>query len=72
MAKQKTGQQQVEEWNAANPVGTAVLLQRDNGDIITTKTRSAAWLLSGHSPVVQVEGIAGAYFLPRVKPVKTF
>ena len=62
-------QRQVDQWNERHPVGQAVTIRRDNGDIITTKTTSAAELLSGHSAVVWLEGISGCYLLSRVTPV---
>lgn len=65
----KAIQRQVDQWNERHPVGQAVTIRRDNGDIITTKTTSAAELLSGHSAVVRLEGISGCYLLSRVTPV---
>ena len=44
-------------------------MRRDNGDLTRTKTRSEAELLGGHTPVVWLEGIVGAYALDRVMPV---
>lgn len=57
-----------DEWNHQHPVGTAVLLTMDSGDEKRTKTRSEAWVLSGHTAVIQVEGVAGCYDLQRVRP----
>lgn len=54
-------------WNVENPVGTEVIVTRDNGDELRTKTRSEAWVLSEHTAVVMVEGIAGGYLLSRVR-----
>lgn len=54
-------------FNAACPVGTRVSVQRDDGSTTYTATRSEAWILGGHTPVVMVKGIAGAYLLERVK-----
>ena len=54
-------------WNAAHPVGTAVEVQRDNGNIMETTTRSEALLLA-YQPVIQVKGIPGCYLLDRVHP----
>lgn len=55
------------EWNAAHPIGTEVIVTRDNGDRVQTRTRSTAWML-GCEPVVKVEGISGGYALERVRP----
>lgn len=56
-----------DEWNSRHPVGTDVFLTLDNGDEKRTKTRSEAWVLSGHTAVIQVEGVAGCYALERVR-----
>jgi hypothetical protein len=53
-------------FNASCPVRTPVVVRRDDGSEFHTKTRSEAWLLGGHTPVVMVDGIAGAYLLRRV------
>lgn len=65
----KYAQRQVDNWNKHYPVGQAVTVRRDNGATITTKTRSPAELLSGHSAVVWLDGISGCYLLNRVAPV---
>jgi len=57
-----------EEFNKRFPPGTPVQVLRDNGDRMRTRTRSQAWILGGHTPVVMVEGIAGGYRLDRVEP----
>lgn len=58
---------QVKAWNDLHPVGTEVAVTRDNGRVEHTKTRSEAWVLSGHTAVIMVEGISGCYLLDRVK-----
>jgi hypothetical protein len=66
----------MEKWNAAHPVGTEVLVRRDVGEPMRTRTRSEAWMLGascrdiGHTAVVMVEGITGGYSLERVAPVE--
>ncbi len=62
----KVYQAAVDAWNAKNPVGTPVRVMRDMGDTLVTKTRSEAWMLGGHTAVIQVEGISGSYALDRV------
>jgi hypothetical protein len=57
-------------WNAAHPVGSSVTLMRDSGPM-PTRTRSAAEVLSGHSAVVWLDGVAGCYALDRVRPVQS-
>lgn len=56
---------ELDAWNVAHPIGTAVEVTRDDGSLFESKTRSAAWLI-GSVPVVQVEGISGCYALSRV------
>ncbi|MEO7827189.1 MAG: hypothetical protein ABIR60_08620 [Allosphingosinicella sp.] len=59
----------VDEWNARHPVGQAVNVTRDNGQTLTTTTRSPAQVLAGHSAVIWVDGVDGCYLLDRVAAV---
>jgi hypothetical protein len=61
-------QRQCDAWNAAHAVGTAVVLTKDLGEKVDTKTRSKAQVLSGHSAVIWLEGVSGCWLLERVKP----
>lgn len=63
-----TRQQRVDQWNAAHPVGTPVVVRLDSGKNFATKTRSRAEVLSGHTPVIWLEGVRGCYILERVRP----
>jgi hypothetical protein len=65
--KNKNVSDVVREWNAKYPVGTPVLVTRDNGEVLDTVTRSVAWELCGHAAVMVV-GISGGYDLERVRP----
>jgi hypothetical protein len=56
----------VDVWNNDNPIGTSVIVTKDDREEICTKTRSSAWLI-GSIPVIQIEGIAGCYALERVR-----
>jgi hypothetical protein len=56
------------EFNERCPVGTPVHLVNDHGQVEHTRTRSAAWVLGGHTAVVAVEGRAGGYLLERITP----
>lgn len=56
----------VDEFNRVHAIGAAVILTKDTGEV-RTKTRSAAQVLSGHSAVVWLEGVAGCYALDRVR-----
>ena len=57
----------VDDWNRKHALNTAVTVENDRGEIIHANTTSEAWLLGGHTAVIQVTKIAGAYSLDRVK-----
>jgi hypothetical protein len=59
-------QAQCDAWNAAHPVGTTVVLTRDDDVKIRTETVSEAQVLSGHSAVIWMRGVRGCYLLDRV------
>ena len=58
----------VEWFNAACPVGSHVLYWPGalKGEPRKSVTRSEAWLLGGHTPVVMVEGYSGGIALSHV------
>lgn len=56
-------------WNTAYAVGIEVDLREDDGRITRTTTRSAAWVLGGHTAVIEVDGRSGCYRLDRLTPV---
>lgn len=58
----------VEQFNEVCPVGTHVLYWPGarEGEGRKSITRSKAWLLGGHTPVVMVEGYAGGIALTHV------
>src|SRR5258706_12035697 len=49
------------------PIGTPVIVEKDDGTEIETTTRREAWMLSGHTSVIMVCGIVGCYALERVR-----
>ena len=55
-----------DEFNRLNPVGSAVVYINDLGEAVVTKVKYPAEVLGGHTPVVWLEGIRGAYDLSRV------
>uniref|UniRef100_A0A6H1ZW99 Uncharacterized protein n=1 Tax=viral metagenome TaxID=1070528 RepID=A0A6H1ZW99_9ZZZZ len=59
----------VENWNLLYDVGIDVNARKDLGEIVKTKTRSKAWLLGGHTPVILLNGIRGCCCLDRVTPI---
>ena len=57
-----------DKFNAAHPVGAAVTVLLDGGEVRETVTTSEAQVLSGHSAVIWLKGISGCYLLERVTP----
>jgi len=67
-ARAETEKALVEAWNSTHEEsGCAVRVRKDDGSEVETKTRSAAWLLGGHTAVILLEGISGAFMLNRVR-----
>lgn len=58
----------IEQFNEVCPIGTPVLYWpgERGGEGQKSVTRSAAWLLGGHTPVVMVEGYSGGIALSHV------
>jgi len=59
-------------WNRLHPIGTPVKCYRSYGDEKTafhSVTRSASWVMGGHSAMVMVDGHDGAYALTHVVPL---
>jgi hypothetical protein len=70
LTDEQRAKRQIYEWGS-HPIGTAVVVHRDNGSRLTTVTRSHPWVLSGHTAVIMVAGISGCYALERVHVVPT-
>lgn len=66
-------QRLVDLFNDHCPVGTPVRYWPvvGEGEGILSKTRSEAWLLSGHTAVVMIEGKSGAVAVSHVEEVKS-
>lgn len=58
---------EVEDFNLHVPVGSPVVVTKDMGEQVETRTRSEAWVMGGHTAMVMVDGIPGGYLLSRVK-----
>lgn len=58
-----------DKFNTANPVGTAVSVLLDGGEVRQTVTTSEAQVLSGHSAVIWLKDVSGCYLLDRVTPM---
>ena len=65
----KQHQQAVANWNSAHAIGCAVTVEQYDGELISTRTRSIALLLSeSHGPaVIYVDGCPEPYALSRVR-----
>lgn len=59
-------QQQCDQFNARYPVGQRVIVRLDSGEGKDTITRGPAYVLSGHSAVIALQGVSGCYLLDRV------
>lgn len=69
MAQTKqTAQEKVDEFNRENPVGTPVIVRRDDGMRVLTTVRDAAVVLPSGAPVVWLKGVSGCHSLDRVRP----
>jgi hypothetical protein len=53
-------------FNKKHPVGASVVVVKDAGEKIETKVRYPAEIMGGHTAVVWLNGISGAYALNRV------
>lgn len=63
-------QSQCDAFNAICAPGGRIMFKRDGVDEpYETRTRSEAYVLSGHSPVVFVEGVSGCYHLTHCEPI---
>jgi len=63
-------QQQCDAFNAICAPGGRIMFKRDSVDEpYEARTRTEAYVLSGHSPVVFVEGISGCYHLTHCEPI---
>lgn len=64
-------QAEVDRFNQNVPEGAPVRYRSSPGaDPIDTVTRSDAWLLSGHTGVVLIEGVSGAVALEAIETIK--
>jgi hypothetical protein len=64
-------QRHVELFNHGVKEGDSVTYKRDTGELLQTRTRSSAFILSGHTPVVFVDGVSGCVLLDRVSAAPT-
>lgn len=63
----KEQQKLVDQWNEQHPIGTDVTFSDALTDPEKSKTRSAAWLMGGHTAVVLIEGRSGCVSLDCLK-----
>lgn len=64
--RMRRDQRSVTAWNANHEIGVRVIVTTDDGKQMRTTTRSDAFMLGGHTAVIHLEGITGAYALHRV------
>ena len=61
-------QAECDKFNAVNAVGADVFVKLDGVDEpFKTKTKSTAQIMGGHTAVIWLENVSGAYKLDRVK-----
>lgn len=66
----RLSQADCDRWNSANPIGTRVIVTKDDGSEVAGATRTEAWMANGQIAVVMVHGISGYYALCRVRRVQ--
>jgi hypothetical protein len=59
-------QGKIEAWNRAHVIGEPIKYRDDYGKVIESKTLSEAWVLSGHTAVIKIEGRSGCYDFERI------
>lgn len=65
-------QKQCDDFNAKVPVGGDVTVMLDGAtEPLKTTTRSEALVMCGHSAVIWLNGVSGAYLLERVTPANS-
>ena len=68
---QRVQKRLVDDWK--HPVGTPVIVHRDDGTELETVTESMPWMLGassqsiGHTAVISVQGISGGFLLERMR-----
>lgn len=65
----RDGANKCAQWNTTNPIGTEVIVTKDMGEEVRTKTRGEAYVCESGYPVIFLEGISGYYLLDRVRAV---
>jgi len=68
----KTLEKQAKDWNALHPIGTPVKRYKLINPLregLATETRSAAWVMGGHSVMVMVNGVSGGVLLESVRAI---
>lgn len=62
----KAIQQKCSVFNKLHPIGSKVVCIGDLGEEVETTVKHSAEVLSGHTPVIWLEGFRGCYHLDRV------
>lgn len=71
MSNRKPRKQVVDPAMTTLPIGTPVIVTKDDGSEFRTYTRSAPWQLGHGAWVVSVDGISGGYDLERIRKAPT-
>lgn len=69
--RQRIARLEVENWNLKHPVGTAVDLRKDSGEVVATKTKYPAEVSASGHAVGWFEGVSGYYLLDRATAKET-
>ena len=56
----------IKVFNEKHPVGASVVIVKDNSNTVKTTVKHPACIMGGHTAVVWLDGILGAYALNRV------
>lgn len=71
MTTTEQAQLRCDEFNTLNPIGTPVvrykLINPQREPTPETVTRSEAWVMGGHSPMVLVKGFSGGVHLDAIR-----
>ena len=70
-AKAAALQLKCDEFNAKCSVGDKVIYRYDNGESVTVKTATKAYVMAGYDAVVQLMGIPSCHLLERVTFIAT-
>lgn len=68
-AKAEALQKRCDDFNALCSVGDKVLYRFDNGETVTVKTVTKAYVMAGYDAVIQLKDMQSCHLLERVTPL---